>query len=139
MPPRPTSAPLVAMESDCAWATPAPKSNSRATTLAARAREFMLGKLRGWRKIGLARCGRRGTLGGVLVGCQDSYERCECAFSPYCPNARHVADARAPGPTRAPSQPAPRVRAGHGYAACARAPRGLAGRDPASVLPPTPP
>src|SRR5689334_24506893 len=76
MAPRPGIAPLVGMgltlaavESPWACATPAPKSHSRATTLAARAREFMLGQLRGMRKR-VARFGRRGTLGGALVGCQ---------------------------------------------------------------------
>ena len=41
----------VVESTDWARATPATDSNSRATTLAARAREFMLGKLRERRKI----------------------------------------------------------------------------------------
>src|ERR1051326_9104430 len=73
MPPRPGRGPRVAMESAVwAWLAQGVARNTRATTLASRKREFMLGKLLGKREIGRARSGRRGTLGGGLGRCQDA-------------------------------------------------------------------
>src|SRR6266487_2706629 len=78
MPPRPGIGPFVAMESAFwAWLTLAVASSTRATTLASRKREIMLGKLLGKREIGGARFGRRGTLGDRVGGRQES-ARFEC-------------------------------------------------------------